>query len=280
MEVVPTLKVKAGGFATGPPQDLRAIPTPYLHGGDDPRGFVRHLFARFGRVAMVDYGGRLSIEPNHNLYQRVARGNVLLWLDAFPESLEDVMDLFVGAAERVTVRVDIMAGQELEDVLEIAEGEIWLGYPYADHHELDALLKRVPPGKLLDQGASGIVLIDHRREEGGGAGPDHEAIRRLGPVPASVFLQGGVRRPDQVPTLREAGYAGVFVGDPLLDDVDGFAAVTRKPGAAKEPTEPDDDTREREPTGVPHGDVGTMGGAAVALAAGELLKDDDAPADA
>jgi hypothetical protein len=267
MEVVPLLKVRSATVMVGPPGDLRRMPKPYLDGGDDVKGLVRHLFSRFGSVAVVDYGGAFSIEPNLNLYQRVARGNVLLWFDAFPETMEDVMDLFVGGGDRVTVRVDIMDPQDLRDVLQIADGEIFLGYPYTDHAELKALLKEHPPASLLQQGARGIVLLDHAEHERGE--PDREAVTLVRDLQVPVFLAGGVRHVGQLDALKEAGYAGVLVGDALMQDPEPFLSYAKKEGSIRGSKEPEDLSAKREgdPGAPPHalgGTAATVGGAGLA----------------
>lgn len=280
MEVVPLLKVRSATVMVGPPQDLRPMPKPYLDGGRDVKGLVRHLFSRFGSVAVVDYGGAFSIEPNLNLYQRVARGNVLLWFDAFPETMEDVMDLFVGGGDRVTVRVDIMDPEDLADVLQIADGEIWLGYPYVDHHELKSLLEEIPPGPLVQKGAKGIVLMDHGsagREE-----PDKEAITLLRDQKAPVFLEGGITDAGQLDGLKEAGYRGVLVGDALMKDPEPFLTYARKEGSIRKPTEdPKDLSASRE--GDPGAPPSALGGTAATITGGAGLaggiQKDDTPDD-
>lgn len=282
MEVVPLLKVRSGTVVVGPPRDLKPMDKPYLHGGDDVKGLVRDLFTRFGSVAVVDYGGTFSIEPNLNLYQRVARGNVLLWFDAFPETLEDVMDLFVGGGDRVTVRVDIMDPKDLLDVLQIADGEIWLGYPYVDHEELKALLEEVPPGPLLNEGAKGIVLLDHGASQR--SAPDREAINRVRDLEVPVFLEGGVTDVGQLDSLKEAGYAGVLVGDALMKDPEPFLEYARKSGSMRKPPGKEEDLsakREGDPGAPPEAltGVGAGVGAAGVGAAGTLKPSDDTPDD-
>lgn len=267
MEVVPLLKVRSGSVMVGPPQDLRPMPKPYLHGGDDVKGLVRDLFGRFGSVAVVDYGGSFTIEPNLNLYQRVARGNVLLWFDAFPETLEDVMDLFVGGGDRVTVRVDIMDPGDLADVLQIADGEIWLGYPYEDHEELKSLLEAVPPAPLLRDGAKGLVLLDHggnRRKE-----PDREAIAKVRGLDVPVFLEGGVSDAGQLDSLKEAGYAGVLVGDALMNSPEPFLEWAQRHGKIRKPSKPEDLSAKRE--GDPGAPPGALGGTAATVSGGAGL---------
>lgn len=282
MDVVPLLKIQSGTVMAGPPGGLQPLEKPYLDGGDDVKGLVRNLFGRFGSVAVVDYGGSFSIEPNLNLYQRVARGNVLLWFDAFPETMEDVMDLFVGGGDRVTVRVDIMDPEDLADVLGMADGEIWLGYPYEDHAQLKALLERIPPGPLVQEGAKGIVLIDHRGPEK--EGPDREAITQLPEPSVPVFLSGGVTDAGQLDMLEEAGYEGVLVSDALLRDPEPFLAYAKEKGqkTGKDKESPEDVTassREGEP-GAP---VGALGGTAATISGGAGIaggmQRDDSPDD-
>ncbi len=282
MDVVPLLKIQSGTVMAGPPDHLTPLEKPYLDGGNDVKGLVRNLFGRFGSVAVVDYGGSFSIEPNLNLYQRVARGNVLLWFDAFPETLEDVMDLFVGGGDRVTVRVDIMDAGDLADVLGIADGEIWLGYPYEDHAQLKSLLERIPPGPLVQEGAKGIVLLDHGGQDG--KGPDREAIAMLPKTSVPVFLAGGVNHVDQLDILEEAGYDGVLVSDALLRDPEPFLAYAKEHGqkTGKEKETPKDvtaSTREGDP-GAP---IGGMGGTAATISGGAGIaggmQPDDSPDD-
>ncbi len=226
MELLPLLHIRNGDLVEGTPDHWSPMAKPYPDGGSDVAGLARHLFVRFGAVAIVDLGTGRTEDPDHNLYQKLARQHVELWADAFPEKMEDVLDLFVSGAQRVTARVDRMDLDDLSEVLEMAEGEVWLGYPFRTLPELGALVDEVDALSFLDAGAAGVLLID-LGAAGRATGFDARALEKVPHDDGPVYASGGIATPDQVVRLEEAGAAGALVGTALLRDVAGFAALAK-----------------------------------------------------
>lgn len=221
MEIVPLLHIRDGEPVVGRPGQWEPAPKPYPDGGDDLFGLVRHLHVRFGSVYLVDFGTGRSSEPHLNLYQKLVKQNVRVWVDAFPQTLEDVMDLFISGADRVTVRLDRFDTADLDEVLLMADGEVWLGLPFRTLDELDRLITQTDPEGHLQAGAQGSVLID-LASAGTGRGADVDLVQRA-PPGGPVVVSGGARSPDDADRLEEAGAAGILVGRGIFDDLDGWA---------------------------------------------------------
>lgn len=235
MEVVPLLHIKNGQPLVGRHGDWRPADPPYPDGGTDLADLARHLSVRFGSVCLVDLGTGRSDEPHLNLYQKLIKQNVRVWVDAFPETLEDVMDLFVAGADQVTVRLDRFDADELDEVLAMAEGEVWLGLPFRTLDELDSMVRKLPLQDHLKAGASGTVLID-LTAAGTGRGGDPGILAR-GPREGPVYLAGGIQRPADADPLAAAGVDGIFVGSGLFQDLASWAEKARETGDQKEPRE-------------------------------------------
>lgn len=260
MEIVPIVHVRDGLPMQGRPGAWEPMPTPYPDHGDDPKGFLRHLYVRFGRVMIVDLGEGRSKDAHHNMVQRLARQHVPVWMDAGAETLEDIMDLFVAGADRVTVRMDEADLDDLEEVLDIAEGEIWLGYPFEDDNDLARLVRDAAPDRFLDQGAAGIVLID-LGAAGRRSGVDPSAVRHFDHRDEPVFYAGGVRDARDVDALEDVGADGVGVGTALLEDLDAWAKLARAHKEADEtgPGEEDEAARADEAGSSAHVEVSAPG---------------------
>lgn len=235
MEIVPVLHVRDGQAMVGRPGAWEPMPTPYPDGGDDVVGLARHLSVRFGRVGIVDLGAGRTDDAHHNLYQKLAKQNVALWIDARPETLEDVLDLFVAGADRVTVRMDRMDADDLVEVLDMADGEVWLGYAFRNLDELHRQLRERDPFRFLDAGAEGIVLIDLERA-GTTSGPDPRAVDAIPYKDVPVYVAGGIASPEHIDLLDELGAAGALVGTAALNDTDAWARRAKeRRGDADEP---------------------------------------------
>ena len=61
--------------------------------------FMEHM----NNVYVFDIGGMKRNKPSLELYQRIGE-YAALWVDASPRRFEDVMDVVVAGAEKVTIR--------------------------------------------------------------------------------------------------------------------------------------------------------------------------------
>ena len=239
MDLVPLLHVRDTAVVTGPPDAWIPLARPWPGNAPDAIALARHLFARFASVGIVDLGEGRTLDVHHAILQKLARQHVALWVDGFPETVEDIMDLFVDGAERVIARVDRIDGPELLDVLDLADGEVWAAYAYKGAPALRALLAKAPPRGLLDAGAAGIVLIDLVRA-GTKGGFDRAALTLTAGLDAPVYVTGGIASPAEVDELSAAGVAGAFVGTALLSAIEPFATWAeghKQTAAAKEQPE-------------------------------------------
>ncbi|MCD6331012.1 MAG: hypothetical protein J7L80_02280 [Thermoplasmata archaeon] len=72
-------------------------------------------------VYVIDLDGFRKNSPNFDLYKKVYGK---LWIDSYPRFVEDVMDLIVVGAERITVRD--ANSDFLKEIKEICDKEIFL----------------------------------------------------------------------------------------------------------------------------------------------------------
>ncbi len=75
-------------------------------------------------VYTVDMDGIKRNKPNLGIYRKISR-KPFLWIDSFPRCLEDVMDLIIVGASRVTIG-DIIDDDELKRIRDMCEGELYL----------------------------------------------------------------------------------------------------------------------------------------------------------
>ncbi len=76
------------------------------------------------KVYVLDLDGVKRNRPNLDIYKKVSH-KPFLWIDALPRYLEDVMDLVVVGADKITVG-DIMDDEELKKIREMCDGELFL----------------------------------------------------------------------------------------------------------------------------------------------------------
>lgn len=79
------------------------------------------LIEKYGMVYIIDMDGKEKGSPNLKLYKSIGKN---IWLDAFPKSIDDIIDLLVCGAERVTIRS--IKEKYFEDIKNISEKEIFV----------------------------------------------------------------------------------------------------------------------------------------------------------
>lgn len=102
-------------------------------------------------VYVIDLDGFRKNSPNLDLYKKIYGK---LWIDSYPRFVEDIMDLIVVGAERITVRN--ADNDFLKEIKEICDKEIFLAGE--NLKELTKLIK--------DMGFNGIVLDEEQNFTG------------------------------------------------------------------------------------------------------------------
>jgi len=76
------------------------------------------------KAYVLDLDGIKRNSPNLDIYRKLAH-KPFLWIDALPRCLEDVMDLVVVGAERITIG-DVVSDEELKKIREMCDVGLFL----------------------------------------------------------------------------------------------------------------------------------------------------------
>lgn len=179
-------------------------------------------------IHMVDMDGARAGHPgNLDAMGRIAgRVAVPLQVAGGMEGAANISLAFAAGATRVVVSMAIADRPELlHECLEVA-GE-WLAVgldPRPAHIAAYPWHRLAPPslvdlaGELVDHGVRRLVLSH------GGAVPDLLFLAGLArSVRAELFVAGGSVDIDAIKGLRDAGFSGIILGEPLLSGAIDFA---------------------------------------------------------
>jgi phosphoribosylformimino-5-aminoimidazole carboxamide ribotide isomerase len=179
-------------------------------------------------IHMVDMDGARAGKPgNLEAMGRIAgRVAVPLQVAGGMEGAANIRLAFAAGATRVVVSMSIADRPELlHECLEVA-GE-WLSVgldPRPDRIAAYPWRRPAPPsllelaGELADHGVRRFVLSH------GGAVPDLGFLAGLArTIRAELFVAGGSLNLESIKGLRDAGFAGIILGEPLLTGAVDFA---------------------------------------------------------
>jgi phosphoribosylformimino-5-aminoimidazole carboxamide ribotide isomerase len=170
--------------------------------------------------------GRANAEGDDELVRALVALGVPLWLDAAITSPNDARRAIGLGVARVVVGLETLPSYEIlaeicEDVgpervafsLDLRNGE-----PVVTGGVTPGERAHVVASRAAAAGAGAVMVIDLARV-GTGAGPDFELMISLRTVLPGVMLLagGGVRGPEDVTRLAEAGCDGVLVATALQD---------------------------------------------------------------
>jgi phosphoribosylformimino-5-aminoimidazole carboxamide ribotide isomerase len=224
--VIPSLDVESGrsrlvywpGVATG-------VGSPT----DRPER-IAELFVAMGAelIHMVDMDGARAGQPgNLEAMGRIAgRVAVPLQVAGGMEGAANIRLAFAAGATRVVVSMSIADRPELlHECLEVAGDWLAVGLdPRPERIAAYPWRRTAPPnlvdlaGELVDHGVHRFVLSH------GGAVPDMGLLAGLAQsVRAELFVAGGSVDLEAIKGLRDAGFAGIILGQPLLSGAIDFA---------------------------------------------------------
>lgn len=111
---------------------MEKMPLAYVKSGkvvDGNRRFdavekLKELGKKYGHVYVMDLDGVKRDRPNLDIYQKLSH-KPFLWIDSLPRDLEDVMDIVIVGAERVTIG-DIFGDDDLRKIRDMCDIEIFL----------------------------------------------------------------------------------------------------------------------------------------------------------
>jgi phosphoribosylformimino-5-aminoimidazole carboxamide ribotide isomerase len=179
-------------------------------------------------IHMVDMDGARAGHPaNLETIGRIAgKVAVPLQVAGGMEAADNIRLAFAAGATRAVVSMALADQPEtLRECLAVA-GE-WLAVGLDPRPERIAAYpwrRSAPPslldlaGELVDHGVRRLVLSH------GGVVPDPVFLSKLvGSVRADLFVAGGSTDIDAIKSLRDAGIAGIILGEPLLSGAIDFA---------------------------------------------------------
>jgi len=179
-------------------------------------------------IHMVDMDGARAGHPgNLEAMGRIAgRVAVPLQVAGGMEGAANIRLAFAAGATRVVVSMSIADRPELlRDCLEVAADWLAVGLdPRPERIAAYPWRRSAPPslidlaGELVDQGVRRFVLSH------GGAVPDLGLLAGLAQsIRAELFLAGGSLNLNTIKGLRDTGFAGIILGEPLLSGAIDFA---------------------------------------------------------
>ena len=139
MDRIPLVYVEQG-LATVEGKRLRAVEA------------LKELRDEHDIVYVLDMDGIHHNRANIDVYKKVSK-KAFLWLDAAPRRVEDVIDLVVAGATRVTLQ-DGMHDDDLRQLVDMVEGDLYL----RSEHPVQA------ERRIQQFGLAGLVLSDPGRE--------------------------------------------------------------------------------------------------------------------
>lgn len=172
----------------------------------------------WGRLYIVDRVGLEKNKPSLEVYQDLTR-EADLWLDVGPVGAEDVMDIMIIGADRVTVRWDrVWDEATLGEMIDLVDEGLFVGLPFREdwltNRRTGAPVVRQIADRLAGANSGGIVLIDLDRA---GTGEGFRSSRCPDPnrLDVPVWAAGGISGPREARTLRDKGFEGVLVGSAI-----------------------------------------------------------------
>jgi phosphoribosylformimino-5-aminoimidazole carboxamide ribotide isomerase len=219
---------RATGGGRGAYQPVRVVAGEALDPGDAialARAYLERLGVRELYAADLDAirGG----EAQRVLAAGIARLGAPLWLDAGVRTVAGARDALASGASRVVVGLETLPSfGALTDICRAIGGErVAFSLDLRDGAPVggDGV---VAPGdsvsmlavRAVDAGAGALIVLDLARV-GTGAGVDLTLMRRIRAAAPRValFAGGGVRGPDDLARLQDAGCDGALVATALHD---------------------------------------------------------------
>jgi len=158
---------------------MEKMPLAYVKGGKvigDGHRFdaiekLKELGKKYGHVYVMDLDGVRRNEPNLSIYRNLSN-KPFLWIDSLPRHLEDVMDIVIAGAEKVTIG-DILSDDELGKIRDLCDIEIFLRGN--DEEEVADKVKKF--------GFDGAVLVSPKESvdvPAWGVYPEEGMVKKLG----------------------------------------------------------------------------------------------------
>lgn len=104
---------------------------------------IEDMIKKYGMVYIIDVDGYNKNSPNLSFYKKIGKK---LWIDAFPRRVEDVIDLIVIGAERITI--GDMNEKNIKELKELCEKDIFIS-----GGDVRKIYK-----KMKEYGLSGLVI--------------------------------------------------------------------------------------------------------------------------
>jgi uncharacterized protein related to proFAR isomerase len=137
---------------------MNIIPLIYIENGvllmnrDGEQLSIDELFQRVQKDTMLyvlDFDGIEHDNPQLDLYQKLS-DHCILWVDAGPRMLDDVMDMIMAGATNITLREELWPATDIHGIQEITEGEMYLAVdPQQEKTTIEPLLLKEIAGVII-----------------------------------------------------------------------------------------------------------------------------------
>jgi phosphoribosylformimino-5-aminoimidazole carboxamide ribotide isomerase len=220
MQVIPVLDIRGGQVvhaAGGDRAGYRPIETPLAKGSDPvsvAEGLLR-LFP-FRQLYLADLDGIGGGDPDRCTIARLTAAwpDVELWVDNGARSPEEALGLL--AHERLAAVIGSETWREPERLGELVaawSGRVVVSLDFRGDTFLGPAALLAQPQTWPDR-----VIVMTLARVGSGAGPDLERLKQVAALAGpdrQAHAAGGVRGPDDLLALSDAGAAGVLVASAL-----------------------------------------------------------------
>jgi uncharacterized protein related to proFAR isomerase len=137
---------------------MNIIPLIYIENGvllmnrDGEQLSIDELFQRVQKDTMLyvlDFDGIEHDNPQLDLYQKLS-DHCILWVDAGPRMLDDVMDMIMAGATNITLREELWPAIDILGIQDISEGEMYLAVdPQQQETTIEPLLLKELTGVII-----------------------------------------------------------------------------------------------------------------------------------
>jgi phosphoribosylformimino-5-aminoimidazole carboxamide ribotide isomerase len=206
---------------------VRAVAGAAIAPGD-ARALARAYVGRLGvtEIYLADLDAIDGLAPQDAEITALAANAPRIWLDAgvtSPERARHVLSL--GAAHVIVGLETLPSYQALAEICHVADGRVAFSLDLRDGEPVvaaDGIVRREPPHVIAARAASagvGAILVIDLARVGAGKGLDFGLIARVRETASALTLLagGGVRGPEDLTRLADAGCDGALVASALLD---------------------------------------------------------------
>jgi uncharacterized protein related to proFAR isomerase len=125
MDFIPLIKIKKRKIVNSNNNEIKNVKTLLNKYKDNP-------------IYILDYDGIKRDKPNLCILQKLSK-KYKLWIDQGPRSLGDIVDSIIAGTENITIRLDLIEYDDLINISDLIENEIYLNIDDSNIYDLNSL---------------------------------------------------------------------------------------------------------------------------------------------